>query len=74
VIERDPDAHRFSIENAHKDMRYLVNMATAAGAASFIGATVKNYMATAEAMGKGGDMLPMLSDHVAALNGVRLDG
>jgi hypothetical protein len=33
---------------------------------------VKNYLTTAEAMGKGGDFLPMLSDHVAALNGVSL--
>ena len=33
---------------------------------------MKNYLASAEAMGKGGDYLPMLSDHVAALNGVSL--
>ncbi len=72
VIERDENAHKFSIVNAHKDMRYLANMATAAGAANFIGSAVKNYVATAEAMGKGEHYLPMLSDHVAALNGVSL--
>jgi hypothetical protein len=53
-------------------MRYLANLANQAGVANFAGAVVKNYLATAEAMGKGGDYLPMLSDHVAALNGVRL--
>jgi hypothetical protein len=47
-------------------------MATSVGAANFIGSAVKNYCSTAEAQGKGGDYLPMLSDHVAAMNGVSL--
>jgi 3-hydroxyisobutyrate dehydrogenase-like beta-hydroxyacid dehydrogenase len=72
VVERDRDAHRFTMANAHKDMRYLANLANQAGVANFVGATVKNYLASAEAMGKGGDYLPMLSDHVAALNGLSL--
>ena len=70
VVERDRDAHKFTLQNAHKDMRYLANLANQAGAAPFAHAVVKNYLASAEAMGKGGDYLPMLSDHVAALNGV----
>lgn len=74
VIERDEDAHRFSIANGHKDMRYLANLAAATGSANFIGNIVKNYFATAEAQGKGEDYVPMLSDHVAALNGVSLTG
>ncbi len=72
VVERDRDAHRFTMQNAHKDMRYLANLANQAGVAHFVGAAVKNYLTTAEAMGKGGDYLPMLSDHVAELNGVKL--
>jgi 3-hydroxyisobutyrate dehydrogenase-like beta-hydroxyacid dehydrogenase len=72
VVDRDRDAHRFTMRNAHKDMRYLVDLATSAGAANFLGATVKNYLASAEAMGKGDLYLPMLSDHVAELNGVAL--
>jgi 3-hydroxyisobutyrate dehydrogenase-like beta-hydroxyacid dehydrogenase len=72
VVERDRDAHKFTLANAHKDMRYLANLATDAGAATFIHSAVRNYLASAEAMGKGGDYLPMLSDHVAALNGVNL--
>ena len=74
VIERDENAHRFSIANAHKDMRYLANMAAATGSANFIGNIVKNYLATADAQGKGEDYVPILSDHVAALNGVSLTG
>lgn len=73
VVERDRDAHRFTMSNAHKDMRYLAGLANAAGAAALLGPIVKGYLATAEAMGKGGDYLPMLSDHVAALNGVSLE-
>jgi 3-hydroxyisobutyrate dehydrogenase-like beta-hydroxyacid dehydrogenase len=74
VVERDRDAHRFTIANAHKDMRYLANLANQAGVATFAQSVVKNYLAGAEAVGKGGDYLPMLSDHVAALNGVKLAG
>lgn len=72
VVGRDRDAHRFTIANAHKDMRYLGNLANQAGTANFLGAVIKNYLATAENMGNGGDFLPMLSDHIAALNGVKL--
>jgi 3-hydroxyisobutyrate dehydrogenase-like beta-hydroxyacid dehydrogenase len=72
VVERDRDAHRFTLQNAHKDLRYLVGLANKTGAVTFAGSAVKNYLASAEAMGKGGDYLPMLSDHVAALNGVKL--
>jgi 3-hydroxyisobutyrate dehydrogenase-like beta-hydroxyacid dehydrogenase len=72
VIERDRDAHKFTIKNAHKDLRYLMNLANAAGSANVVAPVVKGYLASAEAMGKGGDYLPMLSDHIASLNGVSL--
>jgi 3-hydroxyisobutyrate dehydrogenase-like beta-hydroxyacid dehydrogenase len=72
VVGRDREAHKFTLQNAHKDMRYLAGLANQTGAVNFVGAEVKNYLASAEAMGKGGDYLPMLSDHVAALNGVSL--
>lgn len=72
VVGRDRDAHKFTLQNAHKDMRYLANLANQSGTANFLGAVAKNYLATAEAQGKGGDYLPMLSDHVASLNGVKL--
>ena len=72
VVERDRDAHKFTLQNAHKDLRYLVGLANKTGAVTFAGSAVKNYLASAEAMGKGGDYLPMLSDHIATLNGVDL--
>jgi 3-hydroxyisobutyrate dehydrogenase-like beta-hydroxyacid dehydrogenase len=72
VVGRDRNAHLFTLQNAHKDLRYLMGLANQTGAVTFVGAEVKNYLASAEAMGKGGDYLPMLSDHVAMLNGVKL--
>ncbi len=72
VLERDENAHRFTLSNAHKDMRYVNNLATATGAANFVGASVKNIYAAAEGLGRGAWNVPQISDVVAALNGVSL--
>jgi 3-hydroxyisobutyrate dehydrogenase-like beta-hydroxyacid dehydrogenase len=72
VVGRDGDAHKFSIQNAAKDTRYIAAMATAAGMANPMGAAIRNSFAQAEAAGKGGDYVPTLSDHIAALNGLDL--
>lgn len=72
VIERDPNAHRFSISNALKDMTYLSSYANASGVANPLGAAVRNSFALAVGAGKADDSLPMLSDAVAAMNGVKL--
>jgi 3-hydroxyisobutyrate dehydrogenase-like beta-hydroxyacid dehydrogenase len=73
VLERDREAHKFTVSNAHKDMKYLASMAEAAGIANPVGSAVKNYFALAQAAGRGDDFVPMLADFVAALNGVTLD-
>lgn len=70
VLERNRDAHKFTIGNAHKDMRYLAAMAEKAGVANPVGNAVKNYFALAEACGRAQDYVPMLSDFVAGLNGL----
>ncbi|MEF2553933.1 NAD(P)-dependent oxidoreductase [Aurantimonas sp. A2-1-M11] len=70
VVDRDRDAHKFTIRNAHKDMRYVVSMADQSGIATHVSSSVKNGLATAEAIGRGSDYLPMLSDIVFELNGV----
>lgn len=72
VVGRDENAHRFSISNAHKDMRYLAAMAEASGIANPMGSAVKNYFAMAEGQGHGGKYVPMLSDEVARFNGIDL--
>jgi 3-hydroxyisobutyrate dehydrogenase-like beta-hydroxyacid dehydrogenase len=71
VVGGDRDAHKFTLRNAHKDTRYLVSMANNSGIASHIGSAVLNSYATADAMGHGGDFVPMLTDVVAELNGLK---
>jgi 3-hydroxyisobutyrate dehydrogenase-like beta-hydroxyacid dehydrogenase len=72
VLTRDREAHKFTIANAAKDTRYLAALAAAEGVANPIGSAVNNSYASALAAGKGGDFVPMLSDFVAAGNGVSL--
>lgn len=72
TVDRDRDAHKFTIANASKDVRYIANMAAGADVVNIMGASVKHYFTHAEAIGKGGDYVPMLSDHVGALNGVNI--
>lgn len=72
AVGRDANAHKFTIQNAAKDTRHVATMAATAGMANPMGAAIRNAFAQAEAVGKGGDYVPSLSDHVAALNGVDL--
>lgn len=72
VIERDRNAHRFTISNAHKDTTYLAGFAQALGVANPVGAAVRNSFALATASGHGEDYVPMLSDIIAELNGTSL--
>lgn len=70
VLNRDRDAHKFTLVNAAKDMRYLAAMADAARLANPVGAAVKNSFAAAVAAGRGEDYVPMLADFVAEGAGV----
>jgi 3-hydroxyisobutyrate dehydrogenase-like beta-hydroxyacid dehydrogenase len=69
VIERDRNAHRFTLSNALKDMSYLAGFAQTLGVANPVGAAVRNSFAQAVATGHGEDYVPMLSDFVAEWNG-----
>ena len=68
--EGDENAHKFSIANAHKDMRYLASMAGELGAVNPLQAQVKNAFAAMEAAGQGQRFVPMLADFIAAQNGL----
>ena len=72
ALDRDRDAHRFTLTNAAKDTRYAAAMAADAGVANLLGAPIANLYAMAQAMGRGGDYVPMISDFVAELNGFDL--
>jgi 3-hydroxyisobutyrate dehydrogenase-like beta-hydroxyacid dehydrogenase len=67
-LNHDENAHRFTISNAHKDMRYLASMANELGVVNPIQAQVKNSFAAMEAAGQGDRFVPMLADFVAASN------
>jgi 3-hydroxyisobutyrate dehydrogenase-like beta-hydroxyacid dehydrogenase len=72
VIDRDPNAHRFTIDNALKDVTYLASFAQAMGAANPVGAAVRNSFALAAGTGHGQNYVPTLSDFIAEVNGVSL--
>lgn len=73
TLERDRDAHKFTLSNAGKDLRYLESMADAAGIANPMGNAVKNAFTLAIAGGQAAEFVPMLSTFVAGLNGVELE-
>jgi len=70
TMEGDESAHRFTISNAHKDMRYLASLANEIGALHPIQSMVKNSFAGMEAAGQAQRYVPMLADFVATLNGL----
>jgi hypothetical protein len=72
VCERDENAHKFSIANLSKDIRYVNAMATDAGVMNVMAAAARHYFTHAEAIGAGQDFVPMLSDHVGNLNGMNM--
>jgi 3-hydroxyisobutyrate dehydrogenase-like beta-hydroxyacid dehydrogenase len=70
TMEGDENAHRFTISNAHKDMRYLCSLANEIGALHPIQSMVKNSFAAMEAAGQAQRYVPMLADFVATQNGL----
>lgn len=72
VLEGDRNAHRFTLRNAHKDMRYLAAMADSVAAANPVGAAVKNSYALAMGAGRGDDYVPALTEVIAEANGAKL--
>lgn len=75
AVEGNREAHKFTLTNAHKDLRYLESMADAVALANPIGNAAKNSFAMALAAGGDGpeDYVPHLVDFVARRNGVGRD-
>ena len=72
TLEGDREAHKFTIANAFKDLKYLESMADAAGIVNPLGNAVKNSFAVAHAAGAAADYVPMLPMHIGRINGVDL--
>ncbi len=71
TLERDRDAHKFTLRNAYKDMRYLESMANAVELPNPMGNAVKSSYALAVAAGGAEDYVPMLATAVAKRSGVK---
>lgn len=70
TLEQDPNAHRFAVSNALKDMSYMANTAVSVGAVNPLQSVVKNAYAAMTAAGQGDKNLPELADFIAETNGL----
>ncbi|MQT14128.1 NAD(P)-dependent oxidoreductase [Segnochrobactrum spirostomi] len=72
ALDGNREAHRFTLANAYKDLRYVEAMADAGPVAAPVASAVKNAYARAVAMGGDGpeDYVPHLTDWVARANGL----
>lgn len=66
VLERDRDAHRFTLANAGKDIRYVAALADALDVKAGVAHAVSDLYASALDQGEGEKFVPELSDIVAA--------
>ncbi len=73
ALEGNREAHKFTLSNAYKDMRYVESMANAATVATPMASAAKNSFASAVAGGGDGpeDYIPHLTDFIARANGLK---
>lgn len=73
ALEGNREAHRFTLTNGHKDLRYLESMANAAGVTTTLASAAKNSFSLALGLGGTGpeDFVPHLTDFVARSNGIK---
>ena len=72
TLRGNEEAHKFTLTNAFKDLRYLESMADDAAVANPLGNAVKNAFGLAVQQGGPQAMVPMLPRLVAGLSGVSL--
>ena len=72
ALEGNREAHKFTLNNAYKDIRYVESMANAASVATPLASAIKNSFATAVNTGGDGaeDYVPHLADYIARANGI----
>ncbi|HRO12453.1 NAD(P)-dependent oxidoreductase [Amaricoccus sp.] len=69
AVEGDPEAHRFSIANAFKDLSYYERLATRHRAATLMSDGALQTLKLGMAMGMGERYVPEMTDIMLALNG-----
>ncbi len=72
ALEGNREAHKFTLSNGYKDLRYVETMANAAALATPMASAAKNSFAMAVNTGGAGpeDYVPHLVDYVARANGL----
>ena len=72
ALEGIRDAHKFTLSNAYKDMRYVESMANDARVTTTMATAVKNSFSLAMTTGGDGptDYVPHLTDFIAKANGI----
>lgn len=70
VVDRDENAHRFSVSNGDKDLGYALSMAADAGVDLPVGKAAKAQFGDFVAAGGAERFVPMLADFVADANGL----
>lgn len=72
ALNGNREAHKFTLSNGYKDMRYVESMANGAAVGTPLASAVKNAFALAMATGGDGpeDYVPHLSDYIAKANGL----
>ncbi|MDP2738726.1 MAG: NAD(P)-dependent oxidoreductase [Pseudorhodobacter sp.] len=73
ALEGNREAHRFTLSNALKDLRYVESLANSATLTTDLASAVKNSYALAVAGGGSGpeDYVPHLPDFIARANGMK---
>ncbi len=69
IIDGDPNAHLFSLNNCLKDIKYFSQLADDANMAAPMTGAAKSYYQMAVAQGGGDEHMPMLTDYVSASSG-----
>ncbi|MGI4956834.1 MAG: NAD(P)-dependent oxidoreductase [Janthinobacterium lividum] len=71
VVGGNPEAHKFTLSNALKDLTYLASFAGTSATPNPVSAAVRNSFALAVGMGHGDGYVPTLTDIVAQVSGVQ---
>jgi 3-hydroxyisobutyrate dehydrogenase-like beta-hydroxyacid dehydrogenase len=73
TLDGNREAHKFTLRNALKDMRYVEGMGNDATVATPLSSAIKNSYALAVATGGDGaeDYVPHLPDYIARANGLK---
>lgn len=72
-LEGNREAHKFTLSNAYKDMRYVEALANEARVTTTMSSAIKNSFSLALTTGGDGptDYVPHLADYIAKSNGIK---